>query len=81
MGIDEILRRRTTEYVAPTLIASVYRWLGDKDAMYQWLETAIDERDWWLGRLPFELWTKEIRSEPRYASVIGRVGLLPMTTA
>jgi eukaryotic-like serine/threonine-protein kinase len=73
--LDEIVRRSETEYVAPVLIASVHRWLGEHDAMYEWLERAIDARDWWLGRLQIEPWFTEFRNDARFKSILARVGI------
>ena len=75
--LDEIVRRSSTEYVAPVLVASVHRWLGDHDAMYEWLERAIAVRDWWLGRIHVEPWFREFREEARFKAIVTRVGVAP----
>jgi serine/threonine-protein kinase len=75
--LDEIVKRSASEYVAPVLVASVHRWLGEFDAMYEWLERGIAVRDWWLGRLHVEPWFRDLRHEPRFQSIVARVGVAP----
>jgi serine/threonine-protein kinase len=75
--VAELETRRSTEYVAPVLIASVYRWLGEHERLYEWLGRAVDERDWWLGRLHVEPWFVDLRHDPRLQAVIARVGVAP----
>ena len=76
--LAEIVTRSATEYVAPVLVASVHRWLGEYEQMYEWLEKAIAVRDWWLGRIHLEPWFQAVRHEPRFQSVVERVGVAPV---
>jgi len=76
--LDEIVTRSRTEYVAPVLVASVYRWLGEYDQMFAWLERGMEVRDWWLARLHMEPWFLGVRDEPRFQDIVRRVGVAPV---
>jgi TolB-like protein/Tfp pilus assembly protein PilF len=56
-------------------IATVYAGLGDMDKVFAWLERDYEKRN---GLLPTIKWYpafKSIRSDPRYASLLRRMGL------
>lgn len=76
--LAELVKRSETEYVAPALIASVHRWLGDYDGMYEWLERGFAIHDWWLARAHVEPWFAGVRNEPRFQELIQRVGVAPV---
>ena len=66
------------DYVVPTLPALLYSRLGDKQQAFAWLEKAYQERDPWLlviftqkGEPGFD----PLRSDPRYADLLRRIGL------
>ena len=64
-------------YVAPYDIALIYAGLGDKDQALAWFERAVDDR----SSLPV-LYYKDARwdqlhADPRYISLIKRIGLAP----
>jgi serine/threonine protein kinase/tetratricopeptide (TPR) repeat protein len=75
--LAELVKRSETEYVAPILMASVHRWLGEYDAMYEWLERSLAVHDWWLGRIHVEPWFRDLRNEPRFQAIVQRVGVAP----
>ena len=57
--------------------AGVYAGLGDKDQAFKWLERDYEQRS---GQLPFiTYWFSfdVIRSDPRYADLVRRMGLTP----
>lgn len=57
--------------------AGVYAGLGDKDQAFKWLERDYEQRS---GQLPFiTYWFSfdVIRSDPRYADLVRRIGLTP----
>ncbi len=55
-------------------LAVVYAGLGDKDRAFQWLEKNFSEHSGELGRIrwypPFDL----LRGDPRYQSLLRRMG-------
>jgi eukaryotic-like serine/threonine-protein kinase len=75
-GIEVYLAQRKAKrgYVSPFQIAEVYADLGDKDHAFEWLNTAYQERDLWLTSLPTEPWIDSLRSDPRYAELVRKIG-------
>ena len=74
-SLDELQRISTPRSPAPFRIAYVYVGLGDKDRAFEWLHRAIEARDWQLGMLNVEPAFDGLRSDPRFAALLGRVGL------
>jgi serine/threonine protein kinase/tetratricopeptide (TPR) repeat protein len=56
-------------------IASLYARLGEKDQAFEWLEKAYAEHADGLVHLKEELAFDSLRSDPRYADLLRRVGL------
>jgi DNA-binding winged helix-turn-helix (wHTH) protein/TolB-like protein/Tfp pilus assembly protein PilF len=67
----EFAQRR---YVSPTAFILIYAALGDKDQAFAWLERAYEERDWDLGLLNVDPKLDSLRSDPRFANLLNRVG-------
>ena len=58
-------------------LAGVYAGLGEKDQAYAWLEKDYQQRS---GLLPYITWYfsfEDLRSDPRYADLVRRMGLTP----
>jgi serine/threonine protein kinase/Flp pilus assembly protein TadD len=58
-------------------LAGVYAGLGDKDQAFAWLERNFQQRG---GVLPEIIWRfsfEDLRSDPRYADLVRRMGLQP----
>jgi len=63
-------------YVAPFNIAVVYLGLGDKEQAFAWLDRAYKQRSYYLAvALPTSASLDSIRSDPRFAELLRRVGL------
>jgi tetratricopeptide (TPR) repeat protein len=56
-------------------IAEAYAELGDKDQAFQWFNTAFQEHDEGLVSLKTDFALDPIRSDPRYADLLRRMGL------
>ena len=73
--IDELVRSSKSGHVSPFYIAEVYSTLGERDQAFEGLEKAYqlrdDELDWILIDPSFD----NIRSDPRYADLLRRMGL------
>jgi TolB-like protein/predicted Ser/Thr protein kinase len=62
-------------YVSPYSIAVNYADLGDKDHAFQWLDLAFQERDGSLIGIRTDPTFDSVRSDPRYADLVRRIGL------
>ena len=56
-------------------IGELHARLGEKDQAFEWLEKAYTEHSDGLVRLREELGFDNLRSDPRYADLLRRVGL------
>ena len=73
--IEIMLARRKTGYASPYRIASLYCDLGDKEQAFRWLSIAYQERDWQLEGLNSDFYIDPLRSDPRFAELVRKVGL------
>jgi len=62
-------------YVDPAWIASDYAVLGERDAAFTWLEKAYAEKSNFLSYLKVAPKFDSLRSDPRYADLLRRMGL------
>jgi hypothetical protein len=66
---------KETSYYSGFMIADLYADLGDKDRAFQWLDTAYQERDLNLLGLKTNFLLDPLRSDPRLAELVRKVGL------
>jgi TolB-like protein/tetratricopeptide (TPR) repeat protein len=71
-GLGQLSR---TRYVSPYSIALVRAGLGDRGQALDWLEKAYAERSDYMPYLGLEPMLDSLRSDPRFAALVGRVGL------
>jgi serine/threonine-protein kinase len=74
-AIAELEGRSKRSFISPVIIAFIYAGLGDKDQAFACLERAVDERDSILVFLKVEPAFDRLRSDPRFTSLLTRVGL------
>jgi TolB-like protein len=74
-GIQVRLKQRQVGYMSPYLIARLYADLGDKEKAFQWLNTGYSEHDFLLRELNTAFEMDSLRSDPRYAELVRKVGL------
>jgi serine/threonine protein kinase len=74
-GIETLKVQRKTGYSSAYGIASMYAELGEKDQAFRWFDTAYQERDLSLLGLKTDFWLDPIRSDPRFAELVRKVGL------
>jgi tetratricopeptide (TPR) repeat protein len=76
-GMD-VLRQLETlseqRHVFAYEIALLYVALGNADVAFQWLDKAVAERSAWLAYLSVEPRLDPLRSDPRFAALLARVG-------
>jgi hypothetical protein len=73
--LDELKEQSKRRYVAPTVLAAIYGALGEKDQAFILLDKAYDEHDSILVQLKVEPIFDELRSDPRFAVLLKRLGL------
>jgi TolB-like protein/DNA-binding winged helix-turn-helix (wHTH) protein/Tfp pilus assembly protein PilF len=73
--LDELLKLNKTRYVTPAAFVNVYIGLGDKDKAFEWLERAFQERSNYVAYLKVFPIADPLRSDPRFADLLRRVGL------
>ena len=62
-------------YLAPASVAGVYTRLGEEEHAFEWLEKAYSAHDGWLVYLKVDPVFDHLRSDPRYADLLRRMGL------
>lgn len=49
--------------------------LGEKDQAFEYLNKAIEKREWWIVMLNVDPPLDPLRDDPRFAEIVRRVGL------
>ena len=73
--LDELQRTSRQQYVPADSIALIYAGLGEKDQALTWLEKAYEEHAFKMAWLKVEPQWDSLRSDPRFADLVRRVGL------
>jgi len=73
--LDELRRISRPRDPAPIRVAFLHIGLGETDRAFEWLERAIDARDWQVALLNIEPAFDTLRSDQRFAALVKRVGL------
>jgi tetratricopeptide (TPR) repeat protein len=72
--IEELKQRSDSHYVSPYHVAVAHTGLGQTDEALAWLEKGYEERDIWLTELAVEPALDPLRSDPRFQSLLRRIG-------
>ncbi|HXM23720.1 MAG TPA: winged helix-turn-helix domain-containing protein [Terriglobales bacterium] len=72
LQLNQLSKRR---YVSPYEIGLVYIGLGEKDMAFDWLQKAVADRSIPLVPLKAGEEMASLRSDPRYAELLSRIGL------
>jgi tetratricopeptide (TPR) repeat protein len=75
--LEQLKERSRQTYVQPSLMASIYLGLGQKDQAFDWLQKAYEDRSAGLVYLKIDPAFDNIRSDPRFIDLLRRVGLSP----
>jgi TolB-like protein/DNA-binding winged helix-turn-helix (wHTH) protein/Tfp pilus assembly protein PilF len=73
--LSQLLDRAKSSHVSPYAIAVVYAALNQKDEAFHWLDKALEERSKALIELRESFQFDNLRSDPRFASLLRRIGL------
>jgi len=74
-SLNQLLEMSKRRYVSPTLIAMVYIALNEKDKAFAWLDEGEKAHDLYIMRLKIDARFDSLRSDPRFAALVQRVGL------
>ena len=72
-ALDELVARYASP--SPFQIAEVHAWRGDRDQAFLWLEKAMQARDGGLLLLQWDPLLRNLRGDPRFASLQRRMNL------
>jgi adenylate cyclase len=75
--LDQLIEKSRQQYVAADSVAIVYAALGEKDEAFRWLERAFEEHSAPLYGLAFSPDYRPLRSDPRFAALLRRMGVDP----
>jgi tetratricopeptide (TPR) repeat protein len=73
--LTKLLENSKTKVVSPYLLAMAYAGLDEKAKALRWLETAYRERANWIPYLKVDPELDNLRTDPRFADLLRRVGL------
>jgi serine/threonine protein kinase/tetratricopeptide (TPR) repeat protein len=75
--LEQLKERSRQTYVQPSLMATIYLGLGQKDQAFDWLQKAYEDRSAGLVYLKIDPAFDSIRSDARFIDLLRRVGLSP----
>ncbi len=73
--LNELKELSKQQYVSPYNMALVYTGLGEKDAAFEWLGKACDDRSGLLIYLKTQHSFDGLRADPRFEDCVRRIGL------
>jgi TolB-like protein/Tfp pilus assembly protein PilF len=73
--LDKLRETSKQRYVSEYAFAAVYAGLGEKDQAFQWLEKGYEDRNDLLIQLNVDPLFDNLRSDPRFADLVRRIGL------
>jgi hypothetical protein len=73
--IDELTESSKSSYVSPYYVAGIHSALGEQDRAFEWLEKAYQVKDDELSSVRIDPNLDSVRSDPRYADLLRRMGL------
>ena len=73
--LDELRERSKEAYVPAFAIARIYEGLGDKDAAFEWLDKAYEERSSWIPFIDSGRRLDSLRGDARFTALLKKIGL------
>ncbi len=71
----DLQKMAETQYVSPIFFAIIFAGLNYKDKAFEWLDRAYQERNAALVKLKVDPIYDNLRSDPRFAQILRKVGL------
>jgi len=75
--LNDLQELQGQRYVSPYTVAAIHAGLGDQDQAFNWLETAVEERDIWLMNLKVDPVFAKLRSQKKFTDILARIRLRP----
>ncbi len=75
--LAELESRSKREFVQPFCFAVINAGLGDKDRAFEWLDKGIATRSEDMGTIQIDRAMDPLRSDPRYQTLLRRMGFVP----
>jgi adenylate cyclase len=77
--LGQLKEQSSQRFVDPALFCGIYFALGDKDQGFQSMESAYEERSYFMVGLKSPMWDTipTIRQDPRFQAIYKKVGLPP----
>ena len=75
--LDDYTARQGESYASPISLAMLSALTGERDEAFRWLEQAYLHRVSGLGSVRLNPAYDALRSDPRYAEILARIGLKP----
>jgi TolB-like protein/Tfp pilus assembly protein PilF len=75
--LKELEEKYASREVTGQHIAAVYAGLGEKDQAFAWLERDFQQRSGQLPTITWRIQFEDLRTDPRYADLVRRMGLKP----
>lgn len=75
--IGKLKQQSKVKYISPFYVAEVYVGVGDKEEALAWLQKGLDLYDGNMGQLKVAPALDPLRSDPRFAGLVRRIGLPP----
>jgi tetratricopeptide (TPR) repeat protein len=72
--LTSLLEKSKQSYVSPFDIALIYTGLEQKDAAFEWLQKAVNERSTFLVYSKWEPRLDPLRSDPRFGQMLKKIG-------
>lgn len=73
--LAELERQYEAGVMGPTGVSILHMALADEEQALAWLEKAYQERDLLLSNIAVEPWWDPLRDDPRFISILSRIGL------
>jgi TolB-like protein/class 3 adenylate cyclase/cytochrome c-type biogenesis protein CcmH/NrfG len=73
--IEELHQQSQAGHVSPYYFAVIYAALGDTDQAFTLLDRAYDDRGFYISSLKVDPMVDPLRSDPRFAALLKKVGL------
>jgi len=74
-GLEELQELSKRRYVPACCLAALYHRLGNRELTFEWMEKALEERSSWLTYVRRDPLFDNLHSDPRFESIMRRVGL------